>query len=230
MLCSKKERKATSKREAAQENIVFGSCSCSAKRCRNDCAGLPCADCILRHAAKKTRLVPLCCHAPVSKESTQHQSLAMSSALRYYILPVQGAGPRICSTTISRPPSIPMNRSDPTAHEDHFNLPACWGGTKAEAEAMRAKKAKRRIILEVVYVMWRQRIIRVRVSRGGVQRRFRQSARAEGAEGRRRKQATIDRRKPSSSRFKWDDLRVLSSALTWLGLIRLDDRCFIHKK
>eukprot|EP00561_Arcocellulus_cornucervis_P009826 CAMPEP_0185810186 /NCGR_PEP_ID=MMETSP1322-20130828/6641_1 /TAXON_ID=265543 /ORGANISM="Minutocellus polymorphus, Strain RCC2270" /LENGTH=55 /DNA_ID=CAMNT_0028506491 /DNA_START=333 /DNA_END=496 /DNA_ORIENTATION=- len=55
----------------------------------------------------------------------------MSSALRYYILPVQGAGPRICSTTISRPPSIPMNRSDPTAHEDHFNLPACWGGTKA---------------------------------------------------------------------------------------------------
>ena len=120
--------------------------------------------------------MPLCCHAPVSKESTQHQSLAMSSALRYYILPVQGAGPRICSTTISRPPSIPMNRSDPTAHEDHFNLPACWGGTKAEAEAMRAKKAKRRIILEVVCVMWRQRIIRVRVSRGGVQRRFRQSA------------------------------------------------------
>ena len=91
-----------------------------------------------------------------------------------------------------------MNRSDRTTHEDHFNLPACWGGTKAEAEAMRAKRAKRRIILEIVYVIWRRRVIRVRVSRGGVQRRFRQSARAEGAEGRRRK-ATIDRRKPSSS-------------------------------
>ena len=45
------------------------------------------------------------------------------------------------------PAGTKWNRSDPTTHEDHFNLPACWGGTKAEAEAMRAKKAKRRIIL-----------------------------------------------------------------------------------
>ena len=129
------------------------------------------------------------------------------------------------------PAGTKWNRSDPTTHEDHFNLPACWGGTKAEAEAMRAKRAKRRIILEIVYVIWRRRVIRVRVSRGGVQRRFRQSARAEGAEGRRRK-AGDDRSTKAIvvARFKWDDLRVLSSALTWLGLIRLDDRRSLYEK
>ena len=52
------------------------------------------------------------------------------------------------------PPSdtAPESHDRPTTLQTryHFNLPACWGGTKAEAEAMRAKKAKRRIILNVV--------------------------------------------------------------------------------
>jgi len=103
------------------------------------------------HAAKKTtRAIVLPC--------TGLQGIQTARAPRYDHHPalLHSSGPRFRDTNFQlhhTPASFRYRAgAEWIVHEDHFNLPACWGGTKAEAEAMRAKKAKRRIILEIVYM------------------------------------------------------------------------------